>query len=216
MADTIVANFEKIQSVERLRRELIANVSHDLRTPLSIIQGYVETMMMKKESMTDEERDRYLSIVFNSSDKLSKLVSQLFEYSKLEAKEIEPQKEPFFISELAQDVKAKFEMLAEEKGIDLHLQMDDALPMVFADVALVERVIQNLMENALKFTPGGGEITLELNENNNGVEVKISDTGPGIPAKEQSYIFDRYRKSSTNKEKSSGAGLGLAICQKDP
>ncbi|MEM6344360.1 MAG: HAMP domain-containing sensor histidine kinase [Bacteroidota bacterium] len=217
MADTIVANIEQIQSVERLRRELIANVSHDLRTPLAIMQGYVETLQMKAEDLDPVERDNYLTIIHNSSTKLAGLVAQLFEYSKLEARQIEPEKEAFFIGELAQDVFQKYQLLAKEKGVEMHLEQTQNLPLVFADVGLVERVLQNLMDNALKFTPSGGSVTIGLKALEEAVEVSIADTGPGIPEAEQPYIFERYRKAGRNAEKSKanqGAGLGLAIARK--
>ena len=214
MADQINANIDKIKSVEALRRELIANVSHDLRTPLAIMQGYVETMLMKEGKLTAEERTNYLNIVLSSSEKLSRLVAQLFEYSKLEAKQIQPQKEPFFISELAQDVFQKYQILAKEKGVQMHLDIPKDLPLVFADISLVERVMQNLMDNALKFTPKGGSVSIELMEQESSVKVKIADTGPGIPETEQSYIFERYRRAKKEKEKISGTGLGLSIAKK--
>lgn len=213
MADTIVANIEQIKSVDRLRQELIANVSHDLRTPLAIIQGYIETLMIKKDSLTADDQDKYLAIIFNSSEQLSRLVSQLFEYSKLESNQIQPQKEPFFVAELAQDIYAKYQILAQARAIELKLDAPKELPLVFADVALVERAIQNLMDNALKFTPEGGSVSIALAAKGKGVEVKISDTGPGIPEQEQSYIFERYRQTDT-KAKAKGAGLGLAIVKK--
>ncbi len=214
MADTINANIDELQSVERLRRELIANVSHDLRTPLAVMQGYVETLLMKEDTISSEQRMTYLNTVFNSSEKLSKLIAQLFEYSKLEAKQIQPQKEPFFISELIQDTLAKYQILAEKKNVSLKMDYENELPMVFADVSLVERVIQNLMDNALKFTPEGGEVTLELEEGQGGVEIRISDSGPGISAQEQAFIFERYFKAKDGEVKSTGAGLGLAIVKK--
>ncbi len=214
MADQIVANIDQLKSVERLRQELIANVSHDLRTPLAIMQGYVETMIMKDDQLEPEARKRYLNTVLSSSEKLSKLVAQLFEYSKLEANQIEPQKEPFFLSDLAQDVMAKYQILAERQNVRLSLDASRDLPLVFADVALVERVIQNLMDNALKFTPSGGEVRLILSANNKEVEVRIADTGPGIPEHEQAHIFERYRQVGPGEVKSKGAGLGLAIVKK--
>jgi len=212
MADQIVTNIEQIKSVDQFRQELIANVSHDLRTPLAIMQGYVETLIMKQDDIDVKDREKYLQIVMDSSMKLSKLVSQLFEYSKLEAKQIEPEKEPFFIAELAQDVYAKYQILAQDKNISLHLDAPKDLPLVFADVGLVERVLQNLMDNALKFTPEDGEVTIQLAANNKAVEVKVSDSGPGIPKEKQSYIFERFRRSEVETNK--GAGLGLAIVKK--
>ena len=216
MADTIVANIDELKSVENLRRELIANVSHDLRTPLAIMQGYVETLQIKEDKLSKEERQNYLNIILNSSEKLSRLIRQLFEYSKLEAKQIVPQKEPFFMSDLAHDVLQNYQILADDKNIKLELDSPQELPLVFADVGLVERVLQNLLDNALKFTPQDGVVRMVLTQGPENIEVKIADTGPGIPESEQPYIFERYHKVGTNAKKgqSSGAGLGLAIVKK--
>lgn len=213
MADTIVANIEELKGVEKLRRELIANVSHDLRTPLAIMQGYVETLLIKENQLSKEEQRKYLHTILGSNEKLTKLIAQLFEYSKLEAKQLEPKKEPFFIAELAQDIFFKYQILAQERGIELDLVCPPDLPMVFADLGMVERVVQNLIDNALKFTPKGGKVTIEVNSLGEKVQVKIADTGPGIPEEEQSYIFERYRQVGPGVEKK-GAGLGLAIAKK--
>ncbi|TAI46961.1 sensor histidine kinase [Flagellimonas allohymeniacidonis] len=213
MADTILSDIEKLKSVEQLRRELIANISHDLRTPLSIIQGYIETLHMKDAELSPKEREEYLNTISKSSERLSKLVSQLFEYSKLEANQIEPEKEPFLISELANDIHRNYSLLAEKKNIDLKLAMKENIPLVFADISLVERAIQNLMDNALKFTPEGGKVIVKIESENDNVEVTIQDSGPGIKQENQALIFERYRQTKTGEQKE-GSGLGLAIVKK--
>ncbi|MGX1928861.1 sensor histidine kinase [Flagellimonas sp. 2504JD4-2] len=213
MADTILSDIEKIKSVDQLRQELIANISHDLRTPLSIIQGYIETLHMKDNELTAEERGEYLKTISKSSERLSKLISQLFEYSKLEANQIQPQKEPFLISELANDIHRNYMLLAEQKNIDLKLSMAKNTPLVFADISLVERAIQNLMDNALKFTPEGGKVTVKIETEDDHVEVIIKDSGPGIKKDNQALIFERYRQTKAGEQKE-GAGLGLAIVKK--
>lgn len=213
MADTIKENMEEIKSVDILRRELIANVSHDLRTPLSIINGYVETLQMKKEQLSSQEFDDYLRTIKSSTDKLSHLISQLFEYSKLEAKQIQPSKEPFAITDLALDLVSKYQLLAEEKNIRIKLESEEQLPLVFADISLVERALQNLLDNALKFTQEGGVVSLNINSNIKQVKISLSDNGPGIPKSDQMIIFDRYRQSRKNSQ-NEGAGLGLAIVKK--
>ncbi|MEM9329142.1 MAG: HAMP domain-containing sensor histidine kinase [Bacteroidota bacterium] len=213
MAGTILDNIEKIKSVENLRRELIANISHDLRTPLSVMQGYVETLQMKSAQLSEQEKEKYLEIISDSTERLSKLIAQLFEYSKLEANQIEPVKEPFMISELVSDLHMHYQILAEKKGITLGLEVEEQLPLVFADIGLVERAIQNLMDNALKFTPKGGVVTMQLRSQQSEVEVLIKDTGLGIPEQDQALIFERYRQSKTGKDQT-GAGLGLAIVKK--
>ena len=214
MADTINDNMEKLKAHDKLRQELVSNVSHDLRTPLAIIHGYTETLMIKEQELSVEERRQYLSNINSSTERLTKLVSQLFEYSKLEAKQIEPQKEPFLISELAMDLYYKYQILAKDKLIELKIEMEEGLPLVFADISLVERVIQNLLDNALKFTPDNGAVTLMLNHTDNHVEVTVIDSGMGIPEQEQTYIFERYRKAKAATKENFGAGLGLAIVKK--
>ncbi|MBT8184963.1 MAG: HAMP domain-containing histidine kinase, partial [Eudoraea sp.] len=213
MADTIVGNIDEMKSVDGLRRELIANVSHDLRTPLAILKGYVETMQMKKDSLTDAEKQEYLQITHENVDRLSNLINQLFEYSKLEAKQVNPVKEPFSITELSHDLIAKFKVIAEQKKIALVLDHPKENSMVFADVSLVERALQNLIENAIKFTEPHGKVVLSIKRKNKNVEINITDTGTGIPLSEQPYIFDRYKQAENN-SKRQGYGLGLAIVKK--
>ncbi len=214
MADTINDNMDKLKAHDKLRQELVSNVSHDLRTPLAIIHGYTETLLIKDKELPESDREQYLNNINSSTEKLTKLVAQLFEYSKLEAKQIEPQKEPFLISELAMDLYYKYQILAKERSIELHIEMDEGLPLVFADISLVERVIQNLMDNALKFTPEGGTITLQLSHNESNVEFTVKDTGMGISEQDQTYIFERYRKAKAATKENFGAGLGLAIVKK--
>ena len=213
MAETILQDMEKIRSLERLRQELIANISHDLRTPLAIIQGYIETLQMKENELTPEQRSSYLTTINSSGERLSKLISQLFEYSKLEANQIQPQKEPFLISELANDVHRNYQVLAAQKSISLKLEMEPGIPLVFADISLVERAVQNLMDNALKFTPEHGEVMVSIVPKENEVVITKKDSGPGIQKENQALIFERYRQTKTGQQKE-GAGLGLAIVKK--
>ena len=215
MAGTIVGNIENLKSMENLRRELVGNVSHDLRTPLAVIHGYVETMMIKKDNLSEEERNKYLQIVLDGTEKLKKMVGELFELSKLESKQVTLHKEPFFINELIQDVVQKYLILARRKGVLIQSVISNNIKLVNADVALIERVLQNLIDNALKFTPEGGTITIKTNERIDDVEIQVSDTGLGIPAEQVPFVFDRYhigdkRLALDNKN----TGLGLAIVKK--
>ncbi len=213
MADTITGNMDKMQSVDLLRRELIANVSHDLRTPLAILKGYIETLQIKRDSLSENEKQEYLQITHDNVDKLSTLINQLFEYSKLEAEQVTPVKEPFSITELSYDLIAKFKVLAEQKQIRLELDNPKENSMVFADVSLVERALQNLIENAIKYTEPKGKVTLSLHQKGKNVEINITDTGTGIPVNEQPFIFDRYKQVDKSTKKQ-GYGLGLAIVKK--
>ena len=213
MADTIVDNMDKMKSVDNLRRELIANVSHDLRTPLAVLKGYIETLQIKKDTLTELQKEEYLQITHNNIDKLSSLINQLFEYSKLEAEQVTPIKEPFSITELSHDLIAKFKLLAEQKQIQLQLENPEENCMVYADIGLVERALQNLIENAIKYTEPNGKVTLSLVKMGKQIEINITDTGNGIPVNDQPFIFDRYKQVDEHTKKQ-GLGLGLAIVKK--
>lgn len=214
MADVIVDNFDKISATDKFRQELIANVSHDLRTPLSIMQGYAETLLIKKSKLSESEQHKYLSVILESSKKLSVLVEQLFQYAKLEANQVSPQKEPFPLDELASDILVAYELKAKERNIKLSLDVKGNLLPVFADIALTERVLQNLVDNAFKFTPDGGQITIELTQMNSGVQVQVVDTGIGIAKEDQAYIFERYKQLHKDEQPKKGMGIGLAIVKK--
>ncbi len=215
MADTIQGNIENLKSMENLRRELVGNVSHDLRTPLAVIHGYIETLLIKKNNISDEDREKYLNTVFESTGKLKKMVEELFELSKLEAKQISPKKESFYINDLIQDIIKEYEILVKRKSISIQAEFEDNIMVVEADIALIERVLQNLIDNAIKFTPEGGSVTVKTIEVSNQIEISVTDTGKGIPEEQLPFVFDRYqigdkRLSLDNQN----TGLGLAIVKK--
>jgi len=135
-----------------LRRELIANISHDLRSPLSSIQGYLETILMKERELSDNDRKSYLETILKNVTNLNRLVHELFELSKLDAMESEPLFEPFSIAELAQDVVLKFQQQAEKAEINLVTKIPVNLPFVYADIGMIERALSNFIDNALRYT----------------------------------------------------------------
>ena len=214
MADRILDNIEELKKVDSLRRELIANVSHDLRNPLAIINGYIETLQMKGETLSAEERDNYLKIIGNSTDKLTKLVADLFDLSKLESGQMQVKKENLNVHELLQDSSLKYELLANSKNISIVSSISSSLPLVKADLYLLDRVIQNLLDNAVKYTPHNGEISIEAREVSGAVEVKIKNSGRGIPQEDLEAIFDRYYMIDKERQGVEGSGLGLAIVKR--
>ncbi len=216
MADTIVNNINEIKTMDENRRTLVANVSHDLRTPLSIIRGYVETILLKDSRLSYDERKNYLEIIMKSTDRLLNLVEELFELSRLESKETIPNKEEFSLGELLQDIQQKNTVPANEKNINLLLEAAEDLPRINADIGMMEKVFQNLIDNAIKFTPSGGEVKIILKRKYaHSLLAIISDTGIGIKEEDIPNIFDRYyqaKKISTGKN--TGAGLGLSIVKR--
>jgi signal transduction histidine kinase len=213
MANTIVQNMEDLKTMDNLRRELVANVSHDLRTPLATIHGYTETILMKRESLSDHQREEHLQTILNSTIRLKKLVDELFELSKLEAKETKPNLEAFQLLELAHDIRQKNLIIAESKNIDLTLDTPTRLPLAHADIGMIERVFQNLIDNAIKFTPNGGAILIKMSSEKNDIKVSVTDSGVGISQDQLPHIYDRFNQGGGEK-KSKGLGLGLAIVKK--
>jgi signal transduction histidine kinase len=215
MAERIEDQLERLQKADALRRELIANVSHDLRTPLATLQGYIETLLLKEDSLSEEDRRNYLETAIRHCERLSKLVSELFELAKLDSDEISVERESFNLGELVQDVVQKFQLKAGEKGIHISTTIENDLPFVNADIGLIERVLENLIDNAIHYTPRGGSISLMLAPQEEVVSVRISDTGYGIPEEELPSIFNRfYQLDVGRKGKPGHSGLGLAITKR--
>jgi len=200
---------------DNLRRELVSNISHDLRTPLSAMQGYLETLIIKGETLSEDERERYLKIARRHTIRLGSLIGDLFELSKLDSASVTPQLESFSVPELVQDIAQEFQLQAEKKNITLSLNLDNNSTFTIGDIGLIQRVLENLVRNAIRFTPVGGEVTLSISERPQSVAVAVSDTGAGIPDSEISHIFDRfYRSDQGNGSRSDSSGLGLAIVKK--
>ncbi len=215
LLERIQSQVQKLKEADTLRRELVTNVSHDLRTPLATLQGYIETLFLKDKNLTAEDRKHHLEIAIQHCERLSELVDELFELAKLDSREIQVRFEPFNISELAHDVAQKFDLAARERRISIQIDQNPGLPFVNADIAMIERVIENLIVNALRYTPPGGSIRLTLSRQNGDVSVCVSDTGCGIPEEDLPHIFDRfYQKDKTQKGKTGYSGLGLAIARR--
>ena len=214
MARQIQQQLTRLKETDALRRELVANVSHDLRTPLASLKGYIETLLLKDDSLSPEQRQQYLQIAFNNAERLNKLVSELFELAKLDAGELKLHKETFSLAELAHDVIQKFELRAQQQNIQLEVDIDADVPYVEADIGLIERVLDNLVDNALKNTPEGGAIRLALDSDGQLVTVQVADTGRGIAEDELPHIFQRFYKKPDSEASYTGAGLGLAIAQR--
>jgi signal transduction histidine kinase len=215
MAQQIEKQVESLKKADGLRRELVANISHDLRTPLATLQGYMETLLMKNTSLSEEERKTYLETAISHCNRLSKLVSGLFELAKLEAKDMQIHIEPFSMSELVQDVTQKFHLSAKEKKINIITNIEKEFPFVSADIGLIERVLENLLDNALRHTPDEGSVSVLLDTDGKYMTVRVSDTGYGIPAEDLPRIFDRfYQLDKSRKDRAGHSGLGLAITKR--
>lgn len=215
MAARITRQIERLKETDELRRELVANLSHDLRTPTAGLQGYLQLLVDRGERFGSEERARYTEVALRQAERLSRLIEQLSQLAHFEARDIELEPEAFSLAELAHDVVQKFELEAREKGLQLQVNHRDDLPHVLADIGLIERAIVNLIENALNHTPRGGRVEVRLAHVRDRVTIRVRDTGRGIPEEALAHVFDRfYRVPIEAEEDPGGTGLGLAITQR--
>lgn len=213
MRTRLLSQMEELKRQDELRRELIANVSHDLRTPLTSMQGYLETMARMDGALTAEERRQYLDVAVRQSHRVSRLSQQLFELARLECEDAQPHPELFAISELVHDIAQKFALSAQDKSIRISICIEDDGLFVHADIGMIERAIGNLVENAIRHTPVHGEIRLSAHLRGRGIEVRIDDNGHGIPAEHMPGLLERgstIRRMAAQR----GGGLGLLIANR--
>lgn len=196
-----------------LRSELIANVSHDLRTPLAALRGYLEMLALKGGELPAPTQRSYVEIALRQSEYLATLVDELFELAKLDFKGVRLAREAFQLAELAADVLQKFQLAADRQQVALHFEGGQGVPPVDADLALVERVLDNLIGNALRHTPAGGTVSVSLRAEAGRVAACVGDTGGGIAEAALPFIFDRFYRGDPERERA-GAGLGLAIAKR--
>lgn len=218
MSTTIDQQFKQLKEVDTVRRELISNVSHDLRTPLASIQGYLETLTLKNDDLSASQRSHYLHTAMKSSRRLNGLIGDLFELSKLESNSVTPQLEPFALAELMYDIVADFELELTQKQISVNIAGQPSNTMVMADISLIQRVFENLVRNAIAYTPNHGTITLRIEppaDDSDHLQVVIEDTGRGISEQDLPYIFDRfYKNPDQSRADNQSSGLGLAIVKR--
>jgi signal transduction histidine kinase len=215
MAMRIRAQIAQLHNADRQRRDLVASVSHDLRTPLTHLQGYLETLLLK-ENATPAQRRECLDIALQQSEQLGQRLDRLFELAKLDALRAPLDLERFSVAELVQDVVQKFQPAAGEAGISLRAQMDETLVTLTADPALIERALENLIQNAIHFTPSGGSVVVAVMHEEGNVRIEVRDTGVGIAASDLPHIFDPFYRAAPSRRADGGSGLGLAIAKRAP
>jgi signal transduction histidine kinase len=209
MAARIADQWSALTKQDQERRELVANVSHDLRTPLTALHGFLETLAVKPD-LTEAERKRYLDIALAQSDKVGRLARELFELARLEHDATALDREPFSLADLVHDVLQEFTLLAAEKRQRLVADIPPNVPNVVASLPMIERVLTNLVDNALRHTPSGTEVKVALRTVGENVEVTVSDNGPGLPPEARETLFRRPSASGGERRRGSG-GLGLLV-----
>ena len=217
LQERIAQQFQRLEEGDRQRRELVSNISHDLRTPLSSIRGYVETVLVRGDSLETSARATHLRTALRHVDVLGKRIADLFELSKLDAGRVEPKQEVFCLAELLQDVVQNYRLTAQQRGVELQLAAGShTQAKVLADIAMIERVLQNLIDNALRYTATGGLVVLAIENHDAFMQISVSDTGRGIETQHLPHIFEHYWRATETEESgaATSSGLGLAIVKR--
>jgi signal transduction histidine kinase len=214
MAGQLEQRTNALESADRARRQLVADVSHELTTPLAAIRGYVETLAMPDLSLDDSTRSRYLQIVMEETDRLGHIVGDLLDVARLEGGGGSLSRETVSVGRLFERLRDRHAQVLQDKDIALDLRAHPETLTVRADPKRIEQVLQNLVSNAARHTPDGGRISVSAEETPTDVVISVQDTGPGIPPEHLDRVFDRFYKvdvSRTGTTVPSGSGLGLSI-----
>ena len=213
----VAEQFKHMEEGDRMRRELVSNLSHDLQTPLTSIQGYAEHALLKNEALSGAQRSQTLQLILRHCASLSKRIGDLFELSKLDAGRTQPKLEVFCLAELLQDIIDGYQVKAQASRVTVALSASSkTAASVLADIALMERVFQNLIDNALRHTPQGGAVSIAIAPGPTELRVSVTDTGSGIAQKHLAHVFERYYRAQDTGSAHGGpsAGLGLAIVKR--
>ena len=202
----------KLQGVETSRREFVANVSHELRSPITSIKGFAEGMA--DGVIPAEEQPKYLRLVADESKRLSGLIDDLLALSRLERDDAKPEMTVFDVNEMLRRAVIRRMNDLEAKKIDVSCEFEEDSCMVKADSDRIEQVVINLLDNAIKFTPEGGKISLESAAKDGIAEITVRDSGCGIAPEDREKIFDRFFTADRAHTAGKGTGLGLSICKR--
>ena len=198
---------------EEMRKEFVANVSHELRTPLTNVRSYAETIR-DNEDLPREMENSFLDIVINETDRMTHIVQDLLVLSRLDSGRMDMNMASFSFLEALESVCRAVELEAQRHGHTLTRRYSVVLPMIEGDRSRLEQVMMNVIGNAIKYTPDGGEIHIDAGTAGTNVWMEVADNGIGIPQKDRERIFDRfYRVDKARSRESGGTGLGLSIAR---
>lgn len=209
LSSTINHLSTQLQKIEQLRKELIANVSHEFKTPLSLIKGYAETMR-DVENLSEEKRSKQLNIIIEESDKLNYMINEIMDLSQIQSDYYKLDKTDFVISETIKSVVNRLTYHSENKKLCIEVDQKDDL-WVYADERRIEQVLYNLLNNAINYSEEKHSIFVRIIDQDSLIVVEVEDQGAGISPDEIPYIWDRFYKSKDASAKHKGSGLGLAI-----
>ncbi|MCC7058900.1 MAG: HAMP domain-containing histidine kinase [Burkholderiaceae bacterium] len=212
--DRLKHEADRVQTIDSRRREMVASVSHDLRTPLTALVGQIETIRLKGDLLASDAQAHLLDRALDNARHLKRLTDALAELARFDEPEFHAQPEPIALGELADDVTQRFAVGAQDAGIALTVEYPDGLPLARVDAALIERALSNLLDNALRVTPPGGRVQVRALRDAQDMRLEVIDSGPGVAAEDQPSVFERFYQTSRHRDQRGSSGLGLAIVRR--
>jgi two-component system phosphate regulon sensor histidine kinase PhoR len=213
IAYIIIQGFEKLAEASRMKSEFINVVSHQLRSPLTNLKWTID-LLLSEEGVSSNEKVNYLSILQENSERMSELIDDLLIVSRLEAAKLLIKKEEFSLPELVQKVVQEFSMFAKASNVEIIFNPPENFPKILSDPHQLKIVIENFIDNAIRYIKEKGEIEIRISQKGNNILFEVEDNGVGIPKSEQKYIFQKFfRVENVLKEQTQGSGLGLYICK---
>ncbi|MGD1832780.1 MAG: sensor histidine kinase [Sphaerochaetaceae bacterium] len=214
MAKSIEEGIQKLTEADHQRSRLIANISHDLRSPLTSIRGHLETLLLEENNIPESEKREYVEIALRNVAGFQRLVEELLDLARFESGQIVLEELEFSPAELLQDVVLKMRGQSDSSSITINYEPDPNLPPYKGDIGLFERAVTNIIGNAIEHTPEGGTVSVDLSFDDNIYSISVSDSGPGIPSDNLPHVFERfYRADKSRNRKTRSTGLGLAIAK---
>lgn len=211
MADELTARAQALERSDATRRQLLADVSHELMTPLTAIRGYIETLTMSELQIDAATRQRYVAIANEETHRLERIIGDLLDLARLEGGATSMRQEAVDVGALFERVAERHEREMRSRGIDLVREVRAGAERVTGDPDRLEQALQNLAANALRHTPDGGTLRLTTDRTEAGVRITVRDSGPGIAPQHLPLIFDRFYKVDVSRKATGGSGLGLSI-----
>ena len=212
MAGELETRDAALRTSDALRRQMMADVSHELKTPLTAMRGFIETLRMPEVALDTDRRNRYFETIDRETRRLERIVKDLLDLARYEGGGIVLQPRVFDIERLFQNVAGRHERDAQTKGVTIGLHVDAHADQIVADPDRIEQAIENLVGNALRHTPAGGTVTLRATQVDGAARLSVSDTGAGIAPEHLAHVFERFYKVDTSRAaESTGSGLGLSI-----
>jgi len=214
IAFLVIRSFEKLAEANRMKSEFISIVSHQLRSPLSNLRWALELLMSGRLGKIEEKQTEYFKILKENAARMRELISDLLIVSRIETATLPQKNEEFSLKDLTEKVLEGFEAFARASNVEIKFEAEKDLPLVFADPSQIRQVLENLVDNAIRYIHGRGKVEIKIKKRNKSLYFEIKDTGVGIPKEDRKYIFQKFfRSENVLKHQTQGSGLGLFIAK---